>query len=77
MANAYIDGAPHQSRKARFPGITIAAADLNVTRNHLWAVLSNKRESPPLIVRWQAWLDRHPEFARLQRERIEPAEAAR
>jgi hypothetical protein len=68
MANAYIDGTPHQSRKARFPGITLAATDLKVTRNHLWAVLAMKRESPPLLKRWNAWLERHPEFARIQRQ---------
>lgn len=68
MANAYNDGTPHQSRNARFPGITLAAADLNVTRNHLWAVLAKKRESQPLLKRWNAWLERHPEFARIQRQ---------
>jgi hypothetical protein len=65
MATAYINGAPHQSLKARFPGITHAAAELGVTRAHLWAVLSGQRKSPPLMARWNAWLKRHPEFARL------------
>lgn len=67
MATAYINGAPHQSLKARFPGISLAAAELGVSRNHLWQVLSGKRESKPLMSRWKAWLKAHPEFARLQR----------
>lgn len=66
MATLYINGAPHQSLKARYPGITVAAAELNVTRSHLWQVLSGKRESKPLLARWAAWLKQHPEFARLQ-----------
>ena len=66
MANSYINGAPHQSLKARFPGISIAATDLGVTRSHLWQVLAGKRESKPLQARWNAWLAKHPEFARLQ-----------
>lgn len=68
MATAYINGAPHQSHQARFPGITHAAADLGVTRAHLWAVLAGKRESKPLLARWKSWLKAHPEFARLQRK---------
>lgn len=67
MANSYINGAPHQSLKARFPGISIAATELGVTRSHLWQVLSGKRDSKPLTARWKAWLAKHPEFARLQR----------
>ena len=67
MATAYIHGAPHQSLKARYPGITHAATELGVTRTHLWAVLSGRRESKPLLARWHAWLKRHPEFARLQK----------
>lgn len=66
MANLYINGAPHQSLKARFPGISIAAAELGVTRTHLWQVLSGGRQSAPLLARWELWLERHPEFARLQ-----------
>lgn len=66
MATIYTNGVPHQSGNARFPGITIAAADLGVTRVHLWAVLSGKRESKPLLARWKAWLKQHPEFAKLQ-----------
>lgn len=66
MANSYINGAPHQSLKARFPGISLAATDLGVTRSHLWQVLAGKRDSKPLLARWQAWLKQHPEFARLQ-----------
>lgn len=56
---------PHQSRGARFPGITLAASDLGVTRTHLWQVLSGNRTSLPLMVRWQEWLASHPEFSGL------------
>lgn len=66
MATLYINGAPHQSLKARYPGITLAATDLGVTRTHLWQVLSGNRESKPLLARWKAWLKQHPEFDRLQ-----------
>jgi hypothetical protein len=66
MATTYINGAPHQSLKARFPGITVAARELGVTRAHLWAVLSGHRDSKPLLARWKEWLAAHPEFARLQ-----------
>jgi len=57
---------PHQSRKARFPGASLAAADLGVHRGHLHAVLAGKRESARLLARWRAWLKAHPEFAALQ-----------
>jgi hypothetical protein len=66
MATLYINGAPHQSLKARFPGISLAATELGVTRSHLWQVLSGNRESKPLQKRWHAWLATHPEFSRLQ-----------
>jgi hypothetical protein len=58
---------PHQSRLARFPGSTLAAAELGVSRGHLHAVLSGVRESASLTARWLAWLAAHPEFAALQR----------
>lgn len=61
------DPVPHQSRQARFPGSTLAAADLGVSRGHLHAVLSGVRESASLTTRWKAWLAAHPEFAALQR----------
>lgn len=67
MATSYASGVPHQSLKSRHPGISLAAADLGVTRTHLWAVLNHKRESKPLLARWQQWLKQHPEFAKLQR----------
>lgn len=57
---------PHQSRKARFPGATLAAIDLGVHRGHLHAVLSGGRKSASLTARWKAWLKQHPEFAALQ-----------
>lgn len=61
-----INGVPHQSLNSRFPGISLAAADLGVTRAHLWAVLNGRRDSKPLLSRWNEWLKNHPEFAALQ-----------
>lgn len=60
--------APHQSsaRHVRFPGSTIAARDLGVSRAHLHRALTGERESVSLLARWGAWLRAHPEFARLQ-----------
>jgi hypothetical protein len=60
--------APHQSkgRNVRFPGSSVAAEELGVTRSHLHRVLTGERKSQPLINRWNAWLKRHPEFAALQ-----------
>lgn len=62
--------APHQSvsRHVRFPGASIAAAELGVHRGHLHRVLTGERKSASLLARWQQWLQRHPEFARLQRK---------
>lgn len=59
---------PHQSkgRLVRFPGASLAAQELGVSRGHLHRVLVGERKSPPLIVRWNAWLAKHPEFSRLQ-----------
>lgn len=59
---------PHQSQghHVKFPGSSIAAADLGVSRGHLHRVLRGERKSPPLLARWNAWLKQHPEFARLQ-----------
>ena len=59
--------APHQSRNAKYPGSTIAARDLGISRGHLHAVLSGKRASKSLTAQWQAWLRTHPEFATLQK----------
>jgi hypothetical protein len=63
-----IDGAPHQSKgkMVRFPGSSLAAEELGVSRSHLHRVLIGERSSPPLRGRWQAWLQTHPEFAALQ-----------
>jgi hypothetical protein len=60
--------APHQSkgRNVRFPGSSLAAEELGVSRSHLHRVLIGERSSPPLRSRWQAWLKSHPEFAALQ-----------
>lgn len=62
--------APHQSkgRLVRFPGSSIAAADLGVSRQHLHRVLIGERKSTTLLVRWNAWLKRHPEFAKLNQK---------
>jgi hypothetical protein len=59
---------PHQSRSRhiRFPGSALAASDLGVSRSHLHRVLRGERDSKPLLSRWNAWLAKHPEFARLQ-----------
>lgn len=61
---------PHQSkgRLVRFPGCSIAAAELGVSRQHLHRVLIGERQSATLIARWNAWLKRHPEFARLNQK---------
>lgn len=59
--------APPQSkgRLVRFPGSSIAAKELGVSRQHLHRVLIGERQSATLIARWHAWLKRHPEFASL------------
>ncbi len=40
--------------KTRFPGIKEAAADLDVTPNHLWKVITGQRESAGLLERVRA-----------------------
>lgn len=62
--------APHQSkgRLVRFPGSSIAAADLGVSRQHLHRVLIGERQSATLVARWNAWLKRHPQFASLNKK---------
>jgi hypothetical protein len=62
---------PHQSkgRLVRFPGAAIAAADLGVSRGHLHRVLKGERHSDGLLARWNAWLQRHPQFAALKPNR--------
>jgi len=57
---------PHQSRGARYPGVTIAARDLGVSRYHLWAVISGRRESKPMLKRWNQWLKENPQFQAAQ-----------
>lgn len=59
---------PHQSKGSlvRFPGSTLAAADLGVSRGHLHRVLIGERQSATLLARWQEWLAQHPEFGRMQ-----------
>ncbi len=64
-----MNAAPHQSLKAKYPGSTTAARELGVSRGHLHAVLSGKRESKSLTAQWQEWLRRHPEFAALHKNR--------
>ena len=62
---------PHQSkgRHVRFPGSSLAAAELGVSRGHLHRVLTGERHSQPLLGRWQTWLKQHPEFSSLQSPR--------
>jgi hypothetical protein len=43
-----------KSRSKRIAGICAAAKRLGVTRGHLWAVLTNRRESVPLLARFRA-----------------------
>ena len=59
---------PHQSqgRLVRFPGSSIAATELGVSRQHLHRVLIGERQSATLIARWNSWLKRNPQFANLQ-----------
>jgi hypothetical protein len=59
---------PHQSkgRLVRFPGSSLAAEELGVSRSHLHRVLIGERKSTPLMARWQAWLKRHPQFSTIQ-----------
>ena len=58
---------PHQSRgrHVRFPGASLAAGELGVTRGHLYRVLTGERKSPPLVERWKEWLRRNPQFSNL------------
>jgi hypothetical protein len=42
----------------RIPGITRAAKELQVTRQHLWLVLTGQRESQPLLRRYLKLTDR-------------------
>lgn len=62
---------PHQSkgRLVRFPGSSLAAADLGVSRAHLHRVLTGERQSASLAARWKTWLKQHPQFANLQPKR--------
>lgn len=41
-----------QKHVIRFKGITADAASLGVTREHLWRVLTDRRESPGLLKRY-------------------------
>jgi hypothetical protein len=43
-----------------FRGITKQAAELNVSRVHLWLVLTGRRSSPPLMRRYHAHYARLP-----------------
>ena len=62
---------PHQSSgvNVSYPGITVAAKDLGVSRAHLHRVLVGDRQSAGLMSRWHAWLKRNPQFAALQPRR--------
>ena len=58
--------------KNRFHGIVAAADDLGVTVNHLWKVLSGRRESEPLLERvragFPALLEAQPQIATVKRK---------
>jgi hypothetical protein len=43
-----------KTRSKRIAGICSAAKTLGVTRGHLWAVLTKRRESKPLLARYRA-----------------------
>jgi hypothetical protein len=40
-------------RVVRFPGICATAAKLKVSRHHLWSVLTARRISEPLMLRYR------------------------
>jgi hypothetical protein len=46
--------AGRETRSKRIAGICSAARALGVTRGHLWAVLTQRRDSKPLIARYRA-----------------------
>jgi len=50
-----------RQRARRIQGITRAASDLGVTRQHLRLVLIGERSSPPLLRRYQALRRKHQE----------------
>jgi hypothetical protein len=43
-----------KAKRTNFPGIVAAARKLGVHRNHLWLVLSGRRESRSLVARYKA-----------------------
>lgn len=57
---------PHQSkgRNVRFPGSSLAAIELGVSRQHLHRVLTGERTSAGLLKRWRAWQTKNPEFSK-------------
>ena len=63
-----------QSLQARvtFPGITKAARDLQLSRAHLFAVISGERRSGRTMRRWSAWLEKNPDYAKIQRHKVKP-----
>ena len=67
----FMTATPHQSkgRLVRFPGSSLAAQEMGVSRGHLHRVLSGERQSASLLARWHAWLKRHPQFSTLQPNR--------
>ena len=38
----------------KYPGLTADARSLNISKTHLYFVLSGRRESVPLLARWHA-----------------------
>ena len=65
MRNTTTEVTP-QSKGKRFPGITHAATELNVSRGHLYFVISGQRESKPLLKKWKQWLKDNPAYAAIQ-----------
>lgn len=47
--------ATKKNHPKRFKGICADAIALNVTRVHLWKVLTGRRESKPLLARYRNW----------------------
>jgi adenylosuccinate lyase len=61
---------PHQSLdpRIRFPGSTIAAREIGVSRQHLHEVIRGNRTAAPTLRAWKQWLRDNPAFARANRK---------
>jgi hypothetical protein len=60
-------------KRVAFPGITKAARDLSISRAHLFAVLTGERSSRRTLRRWNAWLEKNPDYAGMQRRNPQTA----